>query len=116
MMPLRLVNSSDNQTMKMETESSAETLLIVCHHVFVYPTTGILFEFKQAFHQLLVYADDVNLLGGSVHTIERNIEALVAAGKEIGLAVNADKSKCMFMSRDQNEGRSYNIKTDNSSF
>ena len=41
---------------------------------------------------------------------------LVAASKEFGLEVNADKTKNMVMSRDQNEGRSHNIKTDNSSF
>jgi hypothetical protein len=41
-------------------------------------------------HQLLVYADDGNMLGGSVRTIEKNIEALVFASKEIGLEVIAD--------------------------
>jgi len=55
-------------------------------------------------------------LGGSVHTIRENAEALRVAGKGIGLEVNADKTKFMVMSRDQNAGRSYNIKTDNSSF
>jgi hypothetical protein len=47
-------------------------------------------------HQLLVYADDVNILGGSVHTvhtIQSNAEALVMARKETGLEVNADKNK-----------------------
>ena len=34
-------------------------------------------------HQLLAYADDVNILGGSVHTVKKNAEALVAATKEI---------------------------------
>ena len=34
-------------------------------------------------HQLLVYADDVNILGGSVHTIKENREALIMASKEI---------------------------------
>ena len=67
-------------------------------------------------HQLLVYADDVNILGGSVHTVKRNAEALVAATKEIGLEVNADKTKCMIMSRDQNAGRNHSMKTDNNSF
>ena len=34
-------------------------------------------------HQLLAYADDVNILGGSVDTIKKNAEALVAATKEL---------------------------------
>jgi len=33
--------------------------------------------------QLLVYADDINILGGIVHTIKKNTEALVVAGKKI---------------------------------
>jgi len=36
-------------------------------------------------HQLLAYADDVNILGGSIHTLKENSEALVAATREIGL-------------------------------
>ena len=64
----------------------------------------------------MVYADDVNILGGSVHTAEEFAAALVVANKEIGLEINADKTKYMVMSRDQNAGRSHNIKTDNSSF
>jgi len=49
-------------------------------------------------HQLLVYADDVNILGGSAHTIKENAEAVVVARKEIGLEVNADQTKYMVMS------------------
>jgi hypothetical protein len=30
-------------------------------------------------HQPLVYADDVRILGGSIHTIKKNAEALVVA-------------------------------------
>jgi len=48
-------------------------------------------------HQLLAYTDDVNILGGSVHTVKENAEALVVATKEIGLE---DKTKYMIMSRD----------------
>ena len=51
-------------------------------------------------HQLLAYADDVNILEGSVDTVKENTEALVVASKEIGLEVNADKIKYMVMSRD----------------
>jgi hypothetical protein len=55
-------------------------------------------------HQLLVYARDVNMLGESVHTtrIKENAEALRVASQEIGLGVNADKTKYMAMSRGQN--------------
>ena len=34
-------------------------------------------------HQLLAYAVDVNILGGSIHNIKENAEALVAATREI---------------------------------
>ena len=67
-------------------------------------------------HQLLVKADDVNILAGSVHTIKKHTETLVAASKETGLEVNADKTKYMVISRDQNAGLSHNTKTDTSSF
>jgi len=67
-------------------------------------------------HHILVYADDVNILGGRVHTIKENTEALVVARQETGLEVNADKIKYMVMSRDQNSGRSHSMKIDNSSF
>ena len=66
-------------------------------------------------YQLLFYADDVNILGGSEHTRKENAEALVVASKEIGLEVNADKTKYMVMSRDQNAGRGHSMKTDNRS-
>jgi len=36
-------------------------------------------------HELLVYRDDVNILGRSIHTLKKNTEVLVAAGNEIGL-------------------------------
>jgi hypothetical protein len=61
-------------------------------------------------HQLLAYADDVNKLGGSVQIVKENAEALIVAIKEIGLKVNADKTKYMVMARDQNAGRSHNMK------
>jgi len=64
----------------------------------------------------LVYADDINMMGGSVSTMKENRESFVAACKETGLEVNADKTKYMVISRDQNSGRSHNIKTDSSSF
>ena len=67
-------------------------------------------------HQLLAYADDVNILGGSIHTLKENAEALVAATRVIGLEVIADRTKYMDMSRDQNAGRNHNVRIDNSTF
>ena len=67
-------------------------------------------------HQLLFYADDVNILGGSVYTVKKNKYSLVVVSKETELKVNADKSKYMVMSRDQNAGPGHDIKTDSSSF
>ena len=67
-------------------------------------------------HQLLVYVDDVNILGRSVHTIRKRAEATAIASKKMGLEVNGDKTKYLVMSRDQSAGRSHNIRTGNSSF
>jgi hypothetical protein len=44
-------------------------------------------------HQLLVYADDVHILGEGIHTVEKNAEALLVASKEIGLEVNAERTE-----------------------
>jgi len=66
-------------------------------------------------HQVLAYADDVNILGGSVDTVKKNAESLVAATKANGLEVNAHETKFMIVSRDQNAGRIHSMKTDNSS-
>jgi len=62
------------------------------------------------------YADDGKTFGGSVHTIKGNADVLIVSSKEIGLEVNADESKYMVMSRDQNAGRIRNMKIDNISF
>ena len=67
-------------------------------------------------HQFLAYADDVNIQGGNIHTLKENAQTLVAAIREIGLEVNADKTKYMVMSREQNAGRMHSVRTDNSTF
>jgi len=52
-------------------------------------------------YQLLAYADGVNILAGSRHTLKENAEALVAATMEIGLEVSADKTKYIVMSENR---------------
>jgi hypothetical protein len=42
-------------------------------------------------HQLLAYADDVNLLGDNIDTINKNTQTLIDVSKEIGLEVNVEK-------------------------
>jgi hypothetical protein len=49
-------------------------------------------------HQLLVYADDVNLLGDNVDTINKNTQTLIDASKEVGLEVYTEKTKCAAVS------------------
>jgi hypothetical protein len=44
-------------------------------------------------HQLLVYADDVNLLGDNIFTINKNTESSIETGKEVGLEVNIENTK-----------------------
>jgi hypothetical protein len=55
-------------------------------------------------HQLLVYADDVNLLRYNTETIKKNTGTLTDASKEVGLEVNADKTRYMLMSCHQKAG------------
>ncbi|KAJ4450881.1 hypothetical protein ANN_02314 [Periplaneta americana] len=67
-------------------------------------------------HQLLVYADDLNMLGENTQMVRENTEILLEASKAIGLEVNPEKKKYMIMSRYQNIVRNGNIKIGDLSF
>jgi hypothetical protein len=55
-------------------------------------------------HQLLVYADDVNLLDNSKNTIKENSETLLEASGDIGLEINLEKTKYMIIIHHLNSG------------
>jgi hypothetical protein len=71
-------------------------------------------------HQLLVCADDVNLLGDNIYIYvyhkEKHTQTLIDASKEIGLEVNTEKTKYMLLSRHQNTRQSHDIKIGNRCF
>jgi hypothetical protein len=67
-------------------------------------------------HQLLVYSDDVSLLGDDIDTINKNTETLIDAGKEVGLEVNAEKTMYMLLCHHQNAGQNHNIEMANRAF
>jgi hypothetical protein len=67
-------------------------------------------------HQLLVYADDLYLLRYNIDIIKKNTETLNEDSKNIGLEVNAEKTKYMLLSCHQNAGQNHDIKIANRSF
>jgi hypothetical protein len=67
-------------------------------------------------HQLLVYADGVNLLGDNVDIIKRNAQTFIDASKEVGLEVNTEKTKYMLLSHNENAEQNHDIKIHNSCF
>jgi hypothetical protein len=62
-------------------------------------------------HQLLAFADDVNLLGDNIDIINKHTETLKDAIKEVGLEVNIEITKYMLVYRDQNAGQNRDIKS-----
>jgi hypothetical protein len=49
----------------------------------------------------LAYADDVNIVGENIDTIQRNAKSLLDASKAVGLEVNPEKTKYLLVSRCQ---------------
>jgi hypothetical protein len=58
-------------------------------------------------YQLLACADDVNLLGDNIDTIQKNTDTSTDASMEVGLEINVEKTKYMLLSRHQNVGQNW---------
>jgi hypothetical protein len=60
----------------------------------------------------MVYADNVYLLGGNIDTVKENKKkTLIDASKEVGLEVNAERTKYMLLSRNQIAGQTQQLTT-----
>jgi hypothetical protein len=61
-------------------------------------------------HQLLAYADDVNLLRGNIDTTKKDTKTVIDTNKEVGLEINVEKTKYMLLSHHWNAGQNWDIK------
>jgi hypothetical protein len=58
---------------------------------------------KNGTHQLLAYADDVNIVTQNIDTVKKSTEALLDASKKVGLEVNPEKT--IYVNVTLSEGR-----------
>jgi len=62
----------------------------------------------------MVFMFSPNMLHENINIMQKNREALLQASREVGLEVNAEEAKCIFISLHQNAGQNHNLMTANS--
>jgi hypothetical protein len=67
-------------------------------------------------HQLLVYADDINLMGDSINITKENMETLLEASRDADQEIDAEKTKYMIMSCHPDSGQIQDVRIANESF
>ena len=67
-------------------------------------------------HQLLDYADDVNILGGSILKLKEKVEILLLATSEIGLEIRVCGVRTNYMVMTRDSGRNHSVRISNSNF
>jgi hypothetical protein len=67
-------------------------------------------------NQLLICVDNINILGENINIVKKNTESLVQANSKVGLDVNAEQIKYMFVSCRQSAGQNHSLLIANKSF
>jgi hypothetical protein len=67
-------------------------------------------------HQLLAYAEDVNVLGDNIGTIKKKTETLIDASGKVGLERNIEKTEHILLACHWNAGQNQDMKIANRPF